>query len=345
MGFGHWDDYFYGSSTALEDVFGEIDEHLAGGGSLRDHEVERAVYNGFFSASVPEPSTIEGEGIQLVFGPSAVTEHDPLSIASRAALYSSRTYIVTPYALRREVFPDPYDSYGTPENYTLEVSPHFVDLAVELKPYLLDGCLSIAPMRSTYVSAEAESYSWAEHSRLLSILLDEDLPGALTSHGASALEVPLPVLSASGRRSRRGSAGAPRSSKVLEVRAEYQEEFLDFQRALARMLGTSPERGEQALGDAIDAVREEVHRIDDRMVAIRRKTWFDTMKLAVTVLPIVLGLVLPPPLSVAVEVATGVVGGGTSGVEYYKDFRQRRAALQDLRRDAFYVPWLLRESL
>ncbi len=276
----HYDDYFLSGRQSLEEIYRSIDEHLAAGGSLGDHEVRRAVYYGFFDVNVPDASALPEDEVQLVFGPSAVTEHDAESIASRAALYSTCSHFVTPYTFSREVFPDPYDEYGRPESYTLDISGRFVELAMQLKPYILGGCLRLAPMTSTYVGSRVlRPYANAENSQLLAVLLDDELPDALKTHiGAAAVEIPL-----------RAVSGA-RADDVLKIRAEYHEQFLDFQRALAAMISSSPEEGERVLSESIALVGEEVRRLDEQMEALRRKNWFETMKLALTPLPMLLPL-------------------------------------------------------
>jgi hypothetical protein len=326
----HYETRFLGDVATAKDAFSVIDDHLAAGGSVGDPEVERAIYGAFFDARAPDPSSLPKDEVRFIFGPGAVTGRDVQSVASRAALLSTQSYLVTPYTLRREVFPDPYDEYGRPEAYTLNVSPEFVELALKLRPYLLDGCIQLLAKTSTYVSGSGRAYTNAEHSHLLDVLLDEELTGPMAEVGAAAVEIPL-----------QGLAGA--GDRVLEARAEHQEEFLAFQHALAGLVSCDPEDGERALSESVLAVDEEVRRINESMEALQRSTRSETLKLALTPVPILLPILLPPPIGAAVELAMGVLGGGGGVLQYVRHLSQRRKTLKELKRDPFYVPWLLQK--
>jgi hypothetical protein len=325
----HRDSYFFKAPPSTEDVFRSIDEHLAGGGSLDDHEVKCAIYQAFFNVSIPDASQLPADEVDFVFGPRAVAgRHDPEVVAARAALYSTRSYFATPYRLKREVFPEPYEELG-PETYSLDVDPEFIRLAMRLKPYILADVIEIAPSASTFVSAGGRSFANSRHPQLLDVLLEDEVRGALPKDGVSAVEIPLRAL-----------AGPP--ERVLEVRSEYGEQFAAFQQALAGMISTGPERGEEALAESMQLVGEEVGRLDEQMEKLRRQAWFDAGKLALTPLPLLLPILLPPPLGAVIEVATGLMGGGYGAIDFVQQLKKRRKRLRLLRRDPFYVPWLLR---
>ena len=139
------DDYFTGEAwnATLEDMYRDINDDRSHSGGKFGHKTRRAVYSQFFQSVVPMGDSVPKDELHFMFGPKAIRRRDVKLLAARAAFWSTRSYLVTPYVLRREIYPDPYES--PEEMYWLEVSDKFVALVIALKPYILHGCINVVP--------------------------------------------------------------------------------------------------------------------------------------------------------------------------------------------------------
>ena len=314
-------------NATLEDMYRDIDDDCNHSRKF-GHKTRRAVYNQFFEATVPEGKSFPKDELHLMFGPKALRRRNANFLAARAAFWSTRSYFVTPYALRREVFSEPG---GSDELYSLEISDKFIALVIGLKPYILDGCINIIPETSNLVdNSSTVARLNAVNPYILSAFLHEEVSGVRRLEDASALRFLFQ------------SVTGPRGQDIIKIRSEHQEELQAVQHALAGMLALDPLCGETVLLESMQVIEDGVHRLNDRLQRIRRNDWFEAMKLALTPLPIVVPLLLPQ-LSGIAGAATAIMG--TSGViDLVQYGTERRSIKEEIKNDPFFVPWLLSSS-
>lgn len=325
----HGDGYFMWEAwhASLEDMYRDIDDDHSHSRKF-GHKARRAVYNQFFEAAVPEDNSIPKNELHLMFGPKAFRGRNANFLAARAAFWSTRSYFVTPYELRREVFSEPG---GRDEEYSLYMSDKFVALVVALKPYILDGCINVIPKASNLVNNESTLARLnAVNSNILSAFLHEEVSGVRRLEDASALRFLFQ------------SVTGPRGQDIIKIRSEHQKELQAVQHALAGMLALDPLCGETVLLESMQVIEDGVHRLNDRLQRMRRNDWFKAMKLALTPLPFVVPL-LSPQLSGIVRAATAMMG--TTGViDLVQYGMERRSIKEEIKNDPFFVPWLLSSS-
>jgi hypothetical protein len=255
-----------------------------------------------------------------------VRRRNPNLLAARAAFWSTRSYFVTPYALRREVFSEPG---GSDELYSLEVSDKFIALVIALKPYILDGCINIIPKTSNLVNnASTVARLNAVNSNILSAFLHEEVSSVRRLEEASALRFLFQ------------SVTGPRGQDIIKIRSEHQEELQAVQHALAGMLALDPLCGETVLLESMQVIEDGARRLNDRLQRIRRNDWFEAMKLALTPLPIVMPILLPEPFGIIVAGAAATMGS-LGVIDLVQYGTERRSIKEEIENDPFFVPWLL----
>jgi hypothetical protein len=309
----------------LEDIYSIIDDE-------RDYRrVLKAVYGVFYNATVPARDSLLKDELHFMFGPATVARHDIGTLAAKAAFCATHSYIVTPYTLVRSVLAES-DFDWMRDSYVINVSDEFIKLLIELKPYILDGCISIIPKSSTFRDAKSVShviqYVNADNTDILNVLLREEASRIQRIETTPALKLSLQTVT------------GPRGQDVIKVKSEHQEELEALHRALSEMLSVTPQQGETAVLESMRIIEDRAHNLNDRLHGMRRKDWFEAMKLSLTPLPVVMPLLLPQPFGTMVAAAATMLGG--SGViQCFQYGLDRRNLKREIESDPFFVPWLL----
>lgn len=332
----HYDGYFLGEAhgATIEDMYRDIDDDPESSADF-GHNTRRAVYNQFFKRSVPSQGNLPPDELHLAFGTTAVTGRDIHKLAARAAFCSTRSYLITPYSLKRTRYPDPSDSMSE-DLYTLEISSDFIRLVIELKPYILDGCIDVLPKSAYYANAPSARYPGSEedeasnvdNSEILNVLLHEDVSVVRELQNVPALKFSFQTIA--------GAQGVD----LLKVRSEHQEGFQAIQRELVSMIAAGPRFDESVLAQAIQAIEYRTQSLGEQLRRLQRQNWFETMRLRVAPLPMIMPLLFPQALRAVVASAARTLGESevVEHVEYTAGQRDIRGEVEN---DPFFVPWRL----
>ena len=164
--------------------------------------------------------------------------------------------------------------------------------------------------------------------RSFNVLLHEDVSVVREMQNVSALKFSFQTI-----------AGG-RGEDKLKVRAQHQEGFQAIQRELVSMMVAGPRFDESVLTQAIQAIEYRTQSVSEQLRRMQHQKWFETMKLRVAPLPLIMPLLFPQELRTVVASAARTVPESEviEHVEYAKGQRDIQRGVQN---DPFFVPWRL----
>ncbi|MFI7317054.1 hypothetical protein [Streptomyces venezuelae] len=130
-------------------------------------------------------------------------------------------------------------------------------------------------------------------------------------------------------------------SDVMAVRQnELAESYGNFQSALAKLLHSTAEDGDDALFLIMQEVDENVRRLQDNMRDLRSRRWFDLMNLSILASSWVLILSAPADITQEVNSLLYALGGGTA-FSLLQNLFQARHTERSIEADPFFTAWKL----